>query len=565
MLNPVLDAAVLATILAAVFLLALRVGPRWTLVVAVAPFAIVYLIAPDVRVYSIHGFIHTPIVYQILENGVPAENPFFAGYPVHYPYGYHAVVAWLASTLNITPAWVFAGGNLLAIIATCALIAGIGRLYTGDKTTGVFAAFLALFGSAGREVSNLMRTLDVPGYWANLALPISKKFINLNLMPVGVLCFALGIFELLRILTKERVSRGAHLVFAIAVALCGLLYPWTWLGLVAAAGAMIGTTWLFNRPLRKNALIAAGAVGIATLALLPYLLSLTQGKAPGTGLGPAPNVRAMGSHAAHLLLMLWPLWLLVALRARTLSGELRSGLPMARLLVAGTLALAASFVFVHQVSGAEYKLRSLTAVLLAALAAPTLTLLYRARPWIALVVVAFLLWPASYDLVRKLSIQRPVSDPYVEEGYALVHGDAQEGAMYRWITDNTASDAVFVDTEPTITTFARRSVFFAGDVPDVRKYWNGWNHDPDLWLYWVHGVSKEDLAARRRVVGGIYGTVPEVGDEEITAALRKAGGERDVFVLARNSEQEAALGERSFLTRVSGQDGWAIYRLTGVE
>ena len=177
--------------------------------------------------------------------------------------------------------------------------------------------------------------------------------------------------------------------------------------------------------------------------------------------------------------------------------------------------------------------------------------------------MAFLLWPASYDLVRKLSIERPVSDPYTEEGYALVHRDPRDQAMYQWIIDNTPSDAVFVDTEPTITTFARRPVFVGVDIPDVRKFWNGWNHDPDLWLYWVHGIANEDIAARRRIVAGVYGTDRDVSDDEIIAALRDAGGERDVFVLARDAAQDAELRKHGYLTRLSGQDGWAVYRLTG--
>ena len=69
-----LYAILLSVVLAAAFLVVLRYRPRWTIAVAVAPFLLFYLLSPDLRVYSIHGMVHTGIVYHLMGGTLPADR-----------------------------------------------------------------------------------------------------------------------------------------------------------------------------------------------------------------------------------------------------------------------------------------------------------------------------------------------------------------------------------------------------------------------------------------------------------------------------------------------------------
>ena len=90
---------------AAVLVLGVRRSwPGWPLLaVALMPGLLVYLANDHLRVYSTHGFVHTGIVYQILNGFVPPESALFGAAPLSYFWAHHLVVAGVVAVLGIHP------------------------------------------------------------------------------------------------------------------------------------------------------------------------------------------------------------------------------------------------------------------------------------------------------------------------------------------------------------------------------------------------------------------------------------------------------------------------------
>ncbi len=529
------------------------------LLLALAPFALVYAASPDNRVYSIHGIVHTGMVYRAANGDLPPDNPYFAGEPIQYPWLFHVLVAWIAEALNIPPSWVFAGVNLASLGLILVLVAKISAQVNEETESTPFAVLLAVFASISLLASFLLERALPGGSWITLGLPLARKLGNVNAMPLGVMFFLLGVHSLLALLGARAAARHFSGLFA-AVCCAGLIYPFAWLGLCAALFPALGAALVFEPRTRRKALIALAMLVAATASIGPYLRSLTAGKAPDVTMQVSRDPRALAEHLVHLVVMLSPLWVLIALRFKELAGRLREGHRPSLLLVLMACALLATYVFVSFPLGAEYKFETLAVLCLGVLAAPTLAHLYRRRRALALLAIAFLLFPVSYDLTQKFVRGVPVAEPFVERGFVLEHGDERESEMYRWIASETPLDAVFLDTRANLPAFGRRSVYVAGEAG---QGWNGWSRTPDSWLHHMHGYAQERIDERHRIVEGVYGKAPDVSDEDVVAALERFGeAGRTVYALARDAEQDAALASHPYLSRVSGRNGWAVYRFS---
>ncbi len=529
---------------------------------ALAPFALVYAASADNRVYSVHGIVHAGFVYRVANGDLPPDNPYFAGEPMQYPWLFHVLVAWIAEGLNVPPSWVFAGVNLASLVLIVHLVARISAQADAEAESVPFAVLLAVFASISLSASFLLERVSPSSSWITLGLPLARKLGNVNAMPLGTAFFLLGVHASLGLLDERRPrarARDVALLFA-AVGCAGLVYPFAWLGLCAALLPAILAALLFDSGSRRKALIALAVLAASSASIGPYLRSLTAGKAPDVGMQVRNDPRALAEHLVHLGVMLSPLWILIALQFRELTGRLREGHRPSLFLVLMASALMATYLFVSFPLGAEYKFETLAVLCLGVLAAPALARLHRRHRAFALLAIAFLLFPVSYDLARKLARGAAVAEPFVEEGFALEHGDARESEMYRWIASETPVDAVFLDTRADLPAFGRRSVYVAGEAG---QGWNGWSRTPDSWLHHMHGYAEEAIAERHRIVDGVYGKAPHVSDEEVLEALQRfSDAGRAVYALARDAAEVEALAGHPYLSRVNGGDGWAVYRFS---
>ena len=98
------------------------------LLLGLSPSILIYVFNPDFRIYSFHGFMHSGIVYQLLNGTIPPDNPAFSGLPLHYPWGWHCVAALITKVFNITPFYSFAISNIVSLFLSMVLVYKISRL-----------------------------------------------------------------------------------------------------------------------------------------------------------------------------------------------------------------------------------------------------------------------------------------------------------------------------------------------------------------------------------------------------------------------------------------------------
>jgi hypothetical protein len=138
----------LSSVVAVVLFLAIQQKVRgWIfLLIGIAPIVILYISNPIWRVYSDHGFMHLSFVYQIMNGYVPPDNIMLGGEKALYAWGHHSIAAIFAYIFNVSPATVFAIGNIIALLFTLIVVYKIAELFTHNRGAGIFSATLAVFG-----------------------------------------------------------------------------------------------------------------------------------------------------------------------------------------------------------------------------------------------------------------------------------------------------------------------------------------------------------------------------------------------------------------------------------
>ena len=172
-------------------------------------------------------------------------------------------------------------------------------------------------------------------------------------------------------------------------------------------------------------------------------------------------------------------------------------------LVVGVSALTSALLFLalHAPIHTEYKFLALTGVALGLIAGVPMAALFRRSGIAGLLVLWCFLLPLASNLVRIAT--RTLSHPsgIRAEGRTLVHPDPLEDALHRWLRAHTEADAVFVDSELTLPSFASRRLFVAVDpgadwIPQ-KSTLRGWNMRPSA-PYRTARTIGHRVAARRR-------------------------------------------------------------------
>lgn len=265
--------------------------------------------SPNLRLSS-HGLLHSSIAYQVIDSGLPPQNPFFAGETLIYYWIYHLIAAGLSLGSGLSPLFAFAFLDLLAIAAVVPLLFLTGRalgLKKGVSLLGGLIGLLALnpLGPIFFLIQEHSVTLDhiragaVPtsllhyqalGFDFRLASPLSK-FWNVSSFPSGVSLFLFG-FYVAVVVFESRLQRFVLLL----ITFCGLMLinPLVGLcfGLPMGAASLVG---LVNANTRKENVINLGAMAVGGGISLVYLLSITS-LAEGEGSSFAsirPNLPAL--------------------------------------------------------------------------------------------------------------------------------------------------------------------------------------------------------------------------------------------------------------------------------
>jgi hypothetical protein len=561
-------------------------APAWAWSLAAAAFVAIPLASSEwLRVRS-DTWVHAGIVWEIVERGIPPEDPRFAGLPLNYVWFYNLFVA-LAGALRPVPAPFTT--MAVANVTWVALLVWLGwqlawcvwreRRPAGAALplllTGLNAGALALWplwflralrgevrGAdearrilAGAEWSgvDVMRQLSAPFAWMVNAW---DKFMVGTALGYAYVLLLVWLWAGARWLADPRAERppGAPpawrwLVVAGAAA-AGMMLFHSVVGLSVipvSVGACLLLALLGRRgsvaipPARALALAAAGLAGLA--AAWPYFRSISGGWTPERA-GFAHRYLQVDWPMPWTLLTACGLTVVVAWPGirRVLAEQRVAGLWLA----AWTLGMAGFAIVVHLPEGNESKFVWQVFAPLAILggaAFPGVLAAWRARlgRFAAAALVVFLFVLPSALLFRGFLLDRSAATA------PETRRRPGESALYRWVRHATPASAVFVDDHS-------RDVLL---VEGRRRLLAGTPHAAERAAF-----PRDQLLRRRAVSRDLYGATADLpGDARLLDSLAAPA-----YVLYRDGEHAAPAPwaalehDAAGFARVYAADGFRVYK-----
>ncbi len=531
--------------------------------------AAIYLVNPIVSTYSNHGMAHLGFLYATERFHWPPEDPYFAGTSLHYPWGYDALVGEISSLLGVPPNWVYAGCNLAALAVTVLAVAGITRLLEGDETTANCAVVIAVLaptllgGAAGMFLEPLTRSVN-PEFWGPEALPPVEKYSNVNGMPLGMAVGLACLYKVLSVVKSNSLQYIDILYIFILIIVIGYIYPHIWLTTCIATVVCVAVAAWAGDWRKAGALAAALLLG--NLAVAPYVRALMAGRAQAEQALFYRDPRLYLFHLLHVAVILLPLWLLMAVRRRSLGEQLRRSWVHRAALGSG-LALLMTFIVLSVPGGGFFKCRAMAVFCLAPLAAPGLKQIYDWNKSASVLVLTLQLLPFCYAWYEKTPWGwGTAAEPCYWQGTVLRHGIREQDDLYRWIREHTPTTAILIDNKPYAPVYAQRSLFVARQSSGWRAedWWrrrDGWLYSPNAWLEQIDAHPIDEIRHRNELVDALYSETDARSGEDLVGQLGEMTDDRPVFVIARNGPEKAALNSRPFLRRVVEVGDFAVYAL----
>jgi len=529
--------------------------------VGLYPVILIYAVNPYWRFYSYHGLLHTSMVYQILEQGLPPVHPYLAGEPLRYSWGYHALAALVVRALNLSPSLSFALINVVCLALVLLLIDRISSRVLNDDRAGAFSVILAVFALTVIP-RNLwvLRTIQFEGVplFAIEArgVPVFEKFINVNGAPLGLVFFLLALHSIVRLFQGGRPPLHAFLL-GVGAAGCGFFYapflPGLGVGALAACAARgaLESRRLGRLPaLRRLRWPFAGLAGGLVL-ILPYFI--------GTSSGAAGKVQLLHpgftlANSLGYLIVFAPALVILYLGRRVLreSAERQGVLTLIAFILANSLC----YIVLHLPSHNEYKFLVLLSVPLGILAGVAFRgMMQRYDRRILFLCFLPLLLPL-YDVTEGRSRWfSKVPHHYGESGGNIYSLNEEEDEMNQWIRENTPPSSVFLNSEFTLPVLARRRLWIGMLVPPASG-----KDDPrslgffntDNFLGEITGHPRSLLEARKATVKKVYESARELSWSDFGDLLESGF---PAYVIARSDEVRAKLDRLGFQELFRSSEG----------
>ena len=542
---------------------------------AAAVIAFVLFVNPYLRVRA-DAWIHGGIVWEILERGIPPQDPRFAGLTLNYVWFYNYFIALLASLRGGDPFAFMAISNTASMFATMGLAWLIGReVWETPRAAAGTALLMGLGFNAGMWILwplRLLRALigKVHGpaefehilsstHWNDATViydlsPVSAYMVNFLDKPLhGTAINIAYVFMLVYLWAMVRAlcgQRGPALFWGAAAA-AGMFFFHGVVGLsvVPVSLAALGLAWLLAGryawlPPRGRMVAFALATVAGSLVATPYTIAISRA-------WPASKSGLHHSYL-HVDLMQW-VTLLTALAvaawfARRSVGrivaERRGAAAMIALYVACMLAFSC-VVTLPIGSHAKFVFEVFAGLaVLGGVGFHDELASWRRRFGLAgaLLIGAILVATPLLTLRGYLLDHSGTSSPE----HPMVSG---ETALYAWIRNATPPGAVFVDR-------GFRDVIM---VEGRRQLLLGSSLGPELAAF-----SLDEVLKRRAVMADLYDGADSL-DRDVSLL---SGLKRPTYVLLRRVDADSSGSPAphfdarpDLFTRVYQRDGFLVYRV----
>lgn len=545
---------------------------RWWPVLAAALLALPAILNPWIRVRS-DTWVHGLLVWEIVERGVPPQDPRFAGLTLNYVWIYNLFIAQLAALGGGDPFTFMVVFNVVSMAVFLRLVWHIAARVWREHAAADGALLLAAVGfNAGAWLLWPLRLVRALGGYERGGAEIQRQLAAHHLGTVDVLFSLSAPFALMAsLLDKFMLGTAlgyAWLLFALflwalvrwveegaadapvwaTAAAAGMLFVHGVVGLsvlpvvvaTLALTALLGRRldWL-PRPGRLAAFGAAIAAGIALAA--PYTLAISRGwTEEKSGL--------QHSYFGFGVIMPWTLLtscgVAMWLARRPVVNAFRERKPAAALLVLFAAAMIAFSLVIRLPSRNENKFPFQCFLPLAVLGGAAFlpasrALLARRGP-----VLGGLILAALFAVPPALTLGSYIADPGGRDSPAL-HPAPGERALEAWIRGETARDAVIVDDgfRDLLAVQARRRLYL------------GSSSGPEL-----AGFPRDQVVERRAVVADLYG--PGEGLERDAASLRRLGAPAYVLYRPGAPSPPPASRRPDLFEPAYDREGHVVYRVT---
>ena len=467
--------------------------PRVIVLISAAAGAVVigaYLANRYLLVYT-DAWHHASVTYEILDRGIPPLEPRFPDVAIRYMWIYHLFQAVFLERSGLDIYSVLAIFNVVTAFVFPYLVARLTALLTGNRryilATPIFAfaglqsaswilwpVFIlqSLFGEVrGMEgIVHSLRGIEFNGakviYFLTppftWLMNMMDKFLTITAMSYALSLFLFSFIAVIAGFSSGRSRLGDALVLFVAMIGCFLFHVVIGLSLIiAAVGAGI-LLYLYERVKLRSSpplfqwLGVPAVAAAAFAAALPYFVSLTGGAGSGTIIRDHLHFGY-----TNLFTTVAPLIVLLPFSLRAIRDIVRTDERPFRILMLWVACLFILGIFADLPGIAENKIVFPIFMLLVLPVSwrivDGLAAAGRVRRALLSVWILVLFAVPPVLTVRGFVLERP-DQPQFEKRYRLTEAERD---VYRWIRENTGSDAVMIEenTYNLMPVYARRRNF----------------------------------------------------------------------------------------------------------
>jgi hypothetical protein len=213
--------------------------------------SIPYFIGPNRASFAAHALHHSSFVSQILNGIFPPENPGLGGTSIGYYWGFHSLIAALASQTDFHQLQIIFTLNALSLYFIFGLTYSFARAFNLSEgyryimplafiglmrsDAGLYFIYKLFQGSSisveHLKLQQFIFPTDVLNswleglYWYDTRLFPLNKFYNISAMPAAI-CLCLSYLLILSLLIKRKSIDKVYLIgLSIVIAACILIYP----------------------------------------------------------------------------------------------------------------------------------------------------------------------------------------------------------------------------------------------------------------------------------------------------------------------------------------------------